>query len=278
MRVLVLSPGQLHDQLRRLPAIAAVGQQLQASVQVACAPGVRAVWDLLPSLEKVIPFDFESNPTLADWANLLGNVREPDFQVCLNFSEGQQVNLMLSMSHIPTRIAERGFASTETVVPGSGGWPAQTLAPYLMPLGCELNADQFRLSLPAAELDEIRASQPSGDGPLLLLAPNGKDDDWPAACWEQLPSTIRNRLGSLRSATVPAAQPLRRRAAAIACADVVLSSCAVSQTLAAYCGTPLVALGATADDLPQRGDIRSLGSASQLNELDEASVLSALGF
>ncbi|MGB1416015.1 MAG: glycosyltransferase family 9 protein [Synechococcus sp.] len=277
MRVLVLSPGQLHDQLRRLPAIAAIGQQLEANVQVACAPAVRAVWDLLPSLEKVIPFDFGSNPTLADWANLLGNVREPDFQVCLNFAEGQQVNLMLSMSHIPTRIAERGFACTQTVAPGAG-WPAQALAAYLTPLGCDLNADAFRLALPASELDEIRASQPSGDGPLLLLAPNGQDDDWPTASWEQLPSTIRNRLGELRCLMIPPSHPLRQRAAAIACADVVLTSCPISQGLAAYCGTPLVALGAQADDLPQRENIRSLGHAAQLNELDEASVLSALGF
>ena len=277
MRVLVLSPGQLHDQLVRLPAVAAVSQQLQASVHVACAPSVRAAWEMLPSLDKVIPFDFESQLTLADWANLLGNVREPDFQVCLNFSEGQQVNLMLSMSHIPTRIAEHGFATTETVEP-DGGWSAQALVAYLKPLGCELDANQFRLSLPASELDEVRASQPSGDGPLLLLAPKGQDGDWPAARWEQLPTTIRERLGGLRSVMVPANEPLRRRAAAIACADVVLSSCPVSQALATYCGTPLVGLGAQADDLPQRGEIRCLGEASQLSELDEASVLAALGF
>ena len=65
---------------------------------------------------------------------------------------------------------------------------------------------------------------------------------------------------------------------AIACADVVLSSCPVSQALATYCGTPLVALGAQAEDLPQRGEIRCLGEASKLSELDEASVLAALGF
>ena len=66
MRVLVLSPGFVGDQLVRLPAIEAISRQLQSSVQVACAPGVRGVWDLLPSVEKVIPFDFESSPTLAD--------------------------------------------------------------------------------------------------------------------------------------------------------------------------------------------------------------------
>ena len=203
-------------------------------------------------------------------------MREPDFQVCLNFSAGQQVNLMLSMSHIPTRVSEGGFACTDRVAGirlGTTGTGS-----FLVPLGCELDADAFRLSLPAAELDEIRASQPSGDGPLLLLAPNGDAGDWPADRWDQLPDTIRSRLGSLRCMTLNPTTPLRQKAATIACADVVLSSSPISQAIATYCGTPLVALGAAETDLPKREEIRQLGNASELSGLDEASVLTALGF
>ena len=42
--------------------------------------------EALPCLDKLLPFSFEANPTLADWANLLGCVREPDFQICINFA------------------------------------------------------------------------------------------------------------------------------------------------------------------------------------------------
>ena len=104
MRLLVLSPGTAQQQLERMPAIAACANELGASIQVACSPVYRSLWTLLPSVEKIIPFDFSASLTMADWANLLGSVREPDFQVCLNFAEGRQVNLMLSMSHIPTRV------------------------------------------------------------------------------------------------------------------------------------------------------------------------------
>ena len=172
MRVLALSPGPLSLQLERLPALASLCSSVGATLQVACSPAVKGAWELLPQLEKVIPFDFEASPNLADWANLLGCVREPDFQVCLNFAEGQQVNLMLSMSHIPTRIAASGFSSTELVQPQEG-WASQRLAAYLKPLGCELNADGFRLALPSTILDKARADLPSGDGPLLVLAPKG---------------------------------------------------------------------------------------------------------
>ena len=277
MRVLALSPGPLSLQLERLPALASLCSQVGASLQVACSPAVKGAWELLPQLEKVIPFDFEASPNLADWANLLGCVREPDFQVCLNFAEGQQVNLMLSMSHIPTRIAASGFSSTELVQPQEG-WASQRLAAYLKPLGCELNADGFRLALPSTILDKARADLPSGDGPLLVLAPKGGADDWPASEWTALPETIGQRLKGLRCSELAIGLGLQARAAAVACADVVLTSCPVTQSLAVFSGVPLVALGGDPNAMPQRADLRCLGRADHLGDLQQNEVLQALGF
>ena len=60
MRVLALSPGPVQDQLDRLPALAAVAEELGAMVQVACDPTCREAWELLPGFDKVIPINFES--------------------------------------------------------------------------------------------------------------------------------------------------------------------------------------------------------------------------
>ncbi|MBA4732876.1 MAG: lipopolysaccharide heptosyltransferase family protein [Synechococcus sp. MED-G133] len=277
MRVLALSPGPLAQQLDRLPALVSLCEQVGATLQVACAPACRGAWDLVPQVEKILPFDFEAAPTLADWANLLGCVREPDFQVCLNFAEGRQVNLMLSMSHIPTRIASSGFSSTEIVSPGEG-WCAQRLASVLKPLGCDLDADRFRLALSSTDLDAARAEQPAGEGPMLLLAPAGSTVDWPEQRWRSLPEAIAQRLKGLRTLQLNPDLPINRRAAAVASADVVLSSCPVSQKLAIYSGVPLVALGAEPQDLPDRPDIRCLGTPGNLSALADDEVLQALGF
>ena len=277
MRVLALSPGPVQDQLDRLPALAAVAEELGAMVQVACDPTCRAAWELLPGFEKLIPFSFESNPSLADWTNLLGCVREPDFQACLNFADGQSVNLMLSMSHIPTRVALSGFASTVRITLEQG-WAAQRIAPFVEALGCSLKADDFRLTLPSQALENARAELPSGDGPLLLMAPSGVSNDWPNQRWSTLPETIRSRLKTLRSQSLPPGLKLAQRAAAVACADVVLSSCRLTQLLAVYSNVPLVALGGPAGDLPERAEIRCLGGDGPLEAIGEDEVLTALGF
>ena len=231
---------------------------------------------MLPAVKKVIPFPFEADPNLSDWANLLGLVREPDFQACLNFATGRQVNLMLSMSHIPMRVATEGFASTASATV-EAGWTPQKLEAFLSPMGVSLNADAFRLSLPADAMEKARSAQPSGDGPLLLLAPGAFPGDWPQERWASLPEAIRNKLPQLRSLVLPTNLPVAERAAAVACADVVLSSCSLTQLMATYCGLPLVALGAKADQLPEREMIRRL-DREDLSSLTVSDVMQALGF
>jgi len=278
MRALFLIPGDELSQTQALPAAAAVASQLGFALQVACPPAMAPLWKLLPAVEKIIPFDF-GNATLADWANLLGSVREPDFQVCINLAGGRQVDLMLSMSHIPTRIAAGGFSATSTVRPVSGGWPAQDLAVYLQPIGVKLDAAAFRLSLAPELLREAQASLPPGDGPMLLLSSAGVPGDWPAAQWQQLPQRIRTTLPGLRSQELPPATATTalRRAALVAASDVVLASDPLTEELALLCGVPLVALGREDDSLPRRDGVKGLTSRSGLGALSSDDVLAALG-
>jgi len=278
MRVLLIVPGDLANQLQTLPAAAAVAESLRAQLQVVCPPQVGAAWGLLPAVERVIPFPFEG-ATLADWANLLGSVREPDFQVCLNLAEGRQVDLMLSMSHIPTRLAAKGFSATEAIPlpPQGSGWPPLRLRPWLQRIGVNLEAESFRLSLPRESLDRAIAAQPPGDGPLLLLAPSGAANDWPADRWDALPGLIGGRIGGLRHQQALDHGALQERAAQVASADVVLSSSEPVCELALMLGIPLVALGRSTDSLPTRAGVQGIGVAADLASLTPEAVLQALG-
>jgi ADP-heptose:LPS heptosyltransferase len=275
MRALFLIPGESSRQLQAFAAVAAVAEQLGAEAQVVCPPAATALWSLHPAGVRAMPFPFDA-ATLADWANLLGSVREPDFQLCINRASGRQVDLMLSMSHIPTRVAVGGFSATNTVQPAQGVWGSQAWQAFLQPIGVQLNADAFRLSLAKADLDAAAADLPSGDGPLLLLAPAGGPADWPAHQWQALPEQIRQRLPGLRTLEAGGG-PTRKQAALLASADVVLASDASCMELALMLGLPLVALGRSAAELPSREGVRGVGSAEHLAALDSEAVLLALG-
>jgi len=278
MRALFLIPGDGVSQLQAFPAVAATAEQLGFAIQVACPAEQMPLWKLVPAVEKLIPFSFEE-ATLADWANLLGNVRDPDFQVSINLAPGRQMDLMLSMSHIPTRVATAGFSATETVALPAAVWPAEALAALLRPIGVNLEAAAFRLPVAAAALAEAAAAQPGGDGPMLLLAPAAGPRDWPAERWQALPERIRASLPALRCLTAQPATPATaaKRAADVAAADVVLASDPLSIELALLCGTPLVALGRAADALPVRAGVSGVGAGATLESLGLEPVLQALG-
>jgi hypothetical protein len=279
MRALFLLPGDASLQLQAFPAVAAVADQLGAEVQVAAPAAAAPLWALHPGVSRTIPFNFD-DATLADWANLLGSVREPDFQLCINRASGRQVDLMLAMSHIPTRIAAGGFSATERVSLAGGGWPSQSdWQPFLQPIGVTLQADAFRLNLTRADLEQAAAGLPAGDGPLLLLAPRGGAGDWPAARWQELPALIRQKLPGLRTLSGGAGSGSPRlQAARLASADVVLASDPLSTELALLLGLPLVALGRDRTSLPVRQGVQGLGSPASLAGLEPAAVLEALGF
>ncbi len=275
MRALFLIPGESSQQLQAFAAVAAVAEQLRATVQVVCPPAAAPLWALHPAGVRPIPFPFAA-ATLADWANLLGSVREPDFQLCISRATGRPVDLVLSMSHITTRIATAGFSATQTVQPPTGQWGAQAWQAFLQPIGVQLDADAFRLGLARADLEAAAAELPGGDGPLLLLAPAGGSGDWPQPCWQALPERIRQRLPGLRTLAVGDGAP-RQQAARLASADVVLASDSACIELALMLGLPLVALGRAAADLPRREGVRGVGSPEQLAGLDGDAVLQALG-
>ncbi len=279
MRALFLIPGGSSQQLQSFAAVAAVAEQLKAEVQVVCPAAAVPLWKLHPAVSRALPFAY-SQATLADWANLMGSVREPDFQVCLNLAPSRQMDLMLSMSHIPTRVAAAGFSATERVRPGAGGWPNQSLEAFLQPIGVPLDADAFRLPMVPADLEAAAATLPGGDGPALLLAPSGSADDWPGSQWQALPAAIQVKLPNLRAVSAlrgESADALRQRAAQIASADVVLASDPVAIELALLLGLPLVALGREPASLPNREGVQGLGTSGSLGQLGTADVLVALG-
>jgi len=288
MRVLFLIPGGSATQLQTIPAVAAVADQLGAELQVACPAEAAAVWKLVPAVEKVLPFSFAPGLSLAEWANLLGAVREPDFQLSINLASGWPLDLLLSLTHIPTRIARTGFSATirltaeATASPGAG-WPNQALQAWLSPIEVPLDAAAFRLGLAQADLAAAAAALPSGSGPVLLLAPATPPEaaastgaDWPAAHWQALPAAIRARLADLRVISASGGSPVQQ-AAQVAAADVVLSSDPVVTELALLTGTPLVALGRSGDSLPVREGVQGIGSADSLDRLSVAAVMQALG-
>jgi ADP-heptose:LPS heptosyltransferase len=109
MRVLALVPGGIEDQLRFFPTINHLKTAFEkAEIAVAVAPEAQEVYRLSKVVTEVIPYPFQMRNSPADWANLLGIVRDREFEVVLTLTRSWSIGLLLWLSGVPARVGYAG--------------------------------------------------------------------------------------------------------------------------------------------------------------------------
>ncbi|MEL6816408.1 MAG: glycosyltransferase family 9 protein [Cyanobacteria bacterium J06598_3] len=111
MRILALVPGGISDQLLFFPALETVKKAYpNAEIGVVVEPRAAAAYRVSKIVDTVIPFTFGGANSPSDWANLLGIIRDREYEVVLSASTTWGTGLLLWLSGVPTRIT---YSSTQ---------------------------------------------------------------------------------------------------------------------------------------------------------------------
>ncbi|MFK8182037.1 MAG: glycosyltransferase family 9 protein [Phormidesmis sp.] len=106
MRILALVPGGISDQLLFFPALEAIKKVYpDAEIGVVAEPQATAAYRVSKIVDTVIPFQFSGTNSPSDWANLLGVIRDREYEVALTTNTKWGTGLLLWLSGIPTRVA-----------------------------------------------------------------------------------------------------------------------------------------------------------------------------
>ncbi len=109
MRILALVPGGIGDQILFFPTLDNLsGHYPEAEIDVVVEPRSTAAYRVSKSVNKVIPFDFKDTNGPADWGNLLGIIRDKEYDVAMSLGRRFGVGFLLWLTGIPTRI---GYAA-----------------------------------------------------------------------------------------------------------------------------------------------------------------------
>ncbi len=113
MRILALVPGGIGDQLLFFPTLECLKSRYpNAAIDVIVEPRAKSAYRVCASVNEVLLFDFKDSNGLADYLNLLGIIRDREYEAAINLSQQWALSLMLWLNGIPLRV---GYEN-------AGGW------------------------------------------------------------------------------------------------------------------------------------------------------------
>lgn len=200
MRIVALVPGGIGDQILFFPTLDDLKRSYpNAQIDVVVEPRAKDAYRVSKSVHNTIAFDFKERNSLADLGNLLGVIREQEYDVALSLGQRWTVGLLLWLTGIPNRIGYAGSAGkfflTSAVPLKQNQYAAQMYHDLLQGLDIHTATPELALSVPAKDLEWADGErkrlgiQNSGyvlihGGSSQLAKTKGIDKIYPVASWK----------------------------------------------------------------------------------------------
>lgn len=198
MRVVALVPGGIGDQLLFFPTLDSLKQNYpDAEIDVVVEPQAKPAYRVSKSVNDVLAFDFKDRNSPADWANLLGVLRDRDYEAVISSGRDWGTKLLLWLTGIPTRVGYAGSGGTFFLTNSVTLKPNQTTIhqyyDLLQGLGITTPCPELTIRLPKADQDWADAERKrlGVNGYVLVYGGDGQlspalDTVYPAEKWRQI--------------------------------------------------------------------------------------------
>ena len=209
MRILALVPGGIGDQILFFPTLDDLKTYYpQAEIDVIVEPRSKGAYRVSGSVDEVLTFDFKDRNGLADFGNLLGIIRDREYDAALALGRRGSIGLLLWMSGIPTRVGYEANSGkiffTNTVPLKTEQYAAQMYHDLLQGFGITSPCPELALSVPRQDIEwaenEQRRLGIADSGYILihggsseLAQAAGINKIYPAEKWQQIIEDIQQK-------------------------------------------------------------------------------------
>lgn len=200
MRIVALVPGGLEEQLLFFPTLDALKQAYpSATLDVVVEPRAQSAYRVSKSVSSTIPYDYQARNSPADWANLLGVLRDRTYDIAISLSKGWGAELLLWLTGIPVRIGygKSGYLTNPTPLK-TGQYEALQNYDLLKGLDITTPCPDLAITLPIkdiewAEAEQKRLGLPGGGYVLIYSGDPDADDRYPLDSWQKIIKDFQQR-------------------------------------------------------------------------------------
>ncbi|WP_009634571.1 glycosyltransferase family 9 protein [Synechocystis sp. PCC 7509] len=156
MRIVALVPGKIGEQILFFPTLDDLQRVYpDAQIDVVVEPRAKAAYRVCKSVTDTIAFDFKDRNSLADWGNLIGLLRDREYDIAISPQQQSLPHLLLWLTGIPTRIGYKGKGSiflTDPVPQKLQQSPAAKYHDLLQGLGINSPVPELNINVPSSDI------------------------------------------------------------------------------------------------------------------------------
>jgi ADP-heptose:LPS heptosyltransferase len=208
MRILALVPGGIGDQLLFFPTLESLKTQYpQAAIDVIVEPRARSAYRVCPYVNEVLSFDFKDRNGLADYLNLLGIIRDREYEAALSVGRNWGIGLLLWLDGIPVRIGyqtDQSWFFSNAVPLKMEQYAAYRYHDLVQGLGIQTPCPPLKVTVPQADIAWAEQEQEKLNlkengyilihgGSSRLTQLQGLNKNYPIAQWHQVVDDIARK-------------------------------------------------------------------------------------
>lgn len=312
MRILALVPGSIGNQLLFFPTLETLSKQYpQAVIDVLVEPGSKKAYRVCKNVEEVLVFDFQDRNSFADYLNLLGIVRDREYDAVISLKTSWRIKLLLWLNGIPTRVGYKDDAQiylSSSVTRKPEQYKAEMYHDLVAGLGIQTPCPSLTINVPTNDIAWAESEQKRLDikssGYILLNDDQSSMENasaYPLASWKKIVADIEQRNTGLAivllqtdtnrnwvtamissNSNIKAIAPgdVGKMAGIIAGANLILCDASTSMQLAIATGTYTIALLTNQDKyaLPNNNEncVTLQSSTSSLSDITPEKIISKM--
>lgn len=202
MRILALIPGGIGDQILFFPTLLDLKEKYpKATLDVVVEPRSRGAYRIFPQVHRVLTFNFPDRNPLTDYLNLLGQIREVEYDITISSAKSWAVGLILWLN-IPVRVGykrENSWYFSKPVPLNTEQYLANTYHDLLIGLDIDKPCPEVKISVPTEDIDWAEAEQArlgiKESGYIIFhnSPENETDRIYPVSKWERIVRDINNK-------------------------------------------------------------------------------------